>query len=1005
MDGAREDYDAARGRGFVRFAIWGSSMAAWDGGDGAMGTEPAVAALFDPEYYLQQRPDLVGTDVNLLEHYLVHGWRESALPHVLFDPAFYLQQRPALLAEGIEPFGHYLDQGWREGLSPHPLFDGAHCRAPDASPGNEMSPLSHYARTGWQQGASPHPLFDPAFYQAQLPGPPPGDLFRHFVTEGWRLGLRPHPLFDPGYYLSEREDLAGTGIEPLQHYVRHGWAEGGRPHPLFDPTFYLAQAPELTATEPLAHYLRQGWQEGRAPHPLFDPAFYRAQLSEPPDRPDVLHYLDHASHQMASPSPLVDEVWYRATYHDNAAIPALLFYLHHGWRHGQTPHPYFSVEHYRAQLPQPGMPDMAHYLRHGEGAGLRPNPAFSPIFYRAMHGARMGSEPSPLVHYILRGEAAGLPTAPEFRGARYASRYLAYAADRRPMRHYLWHGRALGWGTPLADWPGPPRPAFDGVAHQALVILVGPAEADARQGQLTEAGGAGLPVEADGGVRPCGIGWVLQVADADALAAWMARPPELPPHTPVVLVAGEAHVARPDILRLAAEAALGRPAHPMVVDRAGDVFHAGFTTERMAVPRGVGADPAHPDLAYARSGLATAGPVVAARLAAVLDAGRAWDQELGLAGLFLGISGAGDGRFLPAAQAVLPDQLPGHSGPAAVPLPHAPVPEARRPRMLLIDSIVPRAGFDAGSHYALQLMEMFGEYGYDVTLLPDADLDGAPEAVVARGIRVIQAPFAQSSEQYIAGATDEFAVVVMSRVTCGGRHMEALRAKWPGARLVFHPGDLHHLRLVREAVLRDSVDLFQGALDVKRRELAIAREADATVVVSEHELSVLRDAGVGGHAVRIDPEYANRPPAPYVPASRHGVAFIGGYNHQPNVDAVRFLCERIWPLVSAARPDIPLLIVGSDPPPEFAAYAGPSVQVRGFVPDLDGLLDTVRMTVAPLRYGAGVKMKLISSLAAGVPALCSEIAAEGTGLEPGAGFVLADTAEACAAAVLRLYDD
>lgn len=441
----------------------------------------------------------------------------------------------------------------------------------------------------------------------------------------------------------------------------------------------------------------------------------------------------------------------------------------------------------------------------------------------------------------------------------------------------------------------------------------------------------------------------------------------------------------------------------MVLDRAGDVIHAGYAVrDGHAWPRGPGWDPAHPDLSHAADGLLTAGPVVAAPLGVVL---RACGEGGGTAAAFLRLSAGG--RFVPGAHAVVPDVVPGRGSAAPMPLPDAAA-RPERPRMLLIDSIVPRAGHDGGSSYVLQLLDTYDGYGYAPTLLPEAELSAPADvldAVTSRGIRVIQAPFAPSSEHYITSTRETYAVVVMSRITCGGRHLEALRARWPAARLVFHPVDLYHLRETRGAVLRDDVAGFAAALHTKARELHVAREADATIVVSEHELDVLRDAGAGSRAAWIEPECTGRTPAPYRPRGRHGVAFIGNYQHLPNVDAVQWLCGQVWPLVARCRPDIMLLLVGADMPDEVAAYAGPSVSVLGHVPDLDGLLDGLRLTVAPLRYGAGVKLKLVCSLAAGVPVVCTDVAAEGTGLRADEGVVLAQTAEAFADAVLALHDD
>jgi len=110
----------------------------------------------------------------------------------------------------------------------------------------------------------------------------------------------------------------------------------------------------------------------------------------------------------------------------------------------------------------------------------------------------------------------------------------------------------------------------------------------------------------------------------------------------------------------------------------------------------------------------------------------------------------------------------------------------------------------------------------------------------------------------------------------------------------------------------------------------------------------------------------------------------------------------IMPLVWTESPDIELLLVGSAMPPRVRDLAGPRVRVMGHVPDLGTLLDRVRLTVAPLRYGAGLKGKVLSSLAAGVPCVGTSCAFEGMELlQEGC----ADTAEALAGRILQVYGD
>ncbi len=124
-----------------------------------------------------------------------------------------------------------------------------------------------------------------------------------------------------------------------------------------------------------------------------------------------------------------------------------------------------------------------------------------------------------------------------------------------------------------------------------------------------------------------------------------------------------------------------------------------------------------------------------------------------------------------------------------------------------------------------------------------------------------------------------------------------------------------------------------------------------------------------------------------------------------NVDAVRWFCAEIWPLVRAELPDAVFSIVGSHMVPEVEALAGDGVRVLGFVEEIAPMFAQARLSVAPLRYGAGQKGKVVTSLGFGVPCVLTNIAAEGLGLGSEDGALLEDEPAAFAAAVVRLYHD
>ena len=136
---------------------------------------------------------------------------------------------------------------------------------------------------------------------------------------------------------------------------------------------------------------------------------------------------------------------------------------------------------------------------------------------------------------------------------------------------------------------------------------------------------------------------------------------------------------------------------------------------------------------------------------------------------------------------------------------------------------------------------------------------------------------------------------------------------------------------------------------------------------------------------------------------RADIAFVGGYRHAPNPDAVRWLHDVVMPLVWARDPDMACLIVGPDWPSKLAASMDARMRFVGQVGRLDEVFDTVRLTVAPLRFGAGLKGKVLDSFAAGLPCVMSPIAAEGLPLSGPLLDLVAHSPEAMAEMICDLH--
>jgi len=249
-------------------------------------------------------------------------------------------------------------------------------------------------------------------------------------------------------------------------------------------------------------------------------------------------------------------------------------------------------------------------------------------------------------------------------------------------------------------------------------------------------------------------------------------------------------------------------------------------------------------------------------------------------------------------------------------------------------------------------------------------------------------------------------LVYLHRVDTAGRYAQLVRDTQRGARLVYSVADLHHLRTSRQAEVEGRPDLASYAEHLRFLELTAARAADAVITHSTVEAALLRQK-IPAETVHVVP-WAVVPRPTEVPYSeRRGLAFIGGYRHRPNVDAARFLIEAVMPAVAALDTEIPCLLVGSGMPDSLRALATvrPGVEAVGHVVELASVFDRVRLTVAPLAYGAGVKGKVLDSLAAGVPCVCTPAAAEGLDLPEPLAELVADTSAGLARSIAALHGD
>jgi GT2 family glycosyltransferase/glycosyltransferase involved in cell wall biosynthesis/predicted nuclease with TOPRIM domain len=327
-------------------------------------------------------------------------------------------------------------------------------------------------------------------------------------------------------------------------------------------------------------------------------------------------------------------------------------------------------------------------------------------------------------------------------------------------------------------------------------------------------------------------------------------------------------------------------------------------------------------------------------------------------------------------------------------------------RVLVIDACMLTPDQDSGSVRMQSLLEVLTDLQCKVTFVADNLEYREPYVsdLQQRGIEVQFHPFVSSIADLLAARGSEWDVVIISRHYIAAKHLDAVRQFAPQALVVFDTVDLHFLREERLAELEGSAVAMASARAKREEELAMIRKSDVTLVVSPVEQKLLHELMPEARVMILS--NIHEPVAggkPY--AEREGLVFIGGFQHPPNVDAVLWYATEILPRVRERLPGVKTYIVGSKVPATIKALATDDLIVTGYVPDVTPYFNGCRVSIAPLRYGAGVKGKVNLAMSHGLPVVATSASVEGMHLRPGDDVLVADDPEGFADAIVRLYED
>jgi glycosyltransferase involved in cell wall biosynthesis len=332
----------------------------------------------------------------------------------------------------------------------------------------------------------------------------------------------------------------------------------------------------------------------------------------------------------------------------------------------------------------------------------------------------------------------------------------------------------------------------------------------------------------------------------------------------------------------------------------------------------------------------------------------------------------------------------------------------RSRRALVISPRLPEFDRESGLLRVLHVIEMLQHRGWEVTfgcLRMPTDPERYARVLEQRGVEV-HAPLGKLEQ---VRDVDGFELAIVAFWHVAEHFLPELREAAPSTRVVVDSVDLHFVRDIRERFrVRDESGPSQLETDQAGeliRELNTYAAADAVLTVSQKEADLINDlTGLDDLALTL-PDTEELEPSPVPLSQRRGILFLGNFLHAPNLDAASYLCEEIIPRLDAALlSEHEVSIVGTNAGEEVRDLAAglPHTKIVGWVPSVIPYLNSARVSVVPLRYGAGTKRKIVQALMVGTPTVTTSVGAEGLGIRDRREALIADDPAELAAGIERL---
>jgi len=305
---------------------------------------------------------------------------------------------------------------------------------------------------------------------------------------------------------------------------------------------------------------------------------------------------------------------------------------------------------------------------------------------------------------------------------------------------------------------------------------------------------------------------------------------------------------------------------------------------------------------------------------------------------------------------------------------------AKSKTLLILGFVLPEPKSSAAGNRMMQLIELFLADGYQITFASTAQNLEFSEDFSLLGVQY-------KTIELNSATFDAFVLELNPETVLFDRFMVEEQFGWrvsescPKALKILDTEDLHCLRQARQLSVKENREFTPNDLysEVAKREIASILRCDLSLMVSEFEIEVLQQQfKVSKDILYYLPIFAERLAEVPTYERRNDFVFIGNFLHEPNWDAVKYLSETIWPLLHAKLPEAKILVYGAYPSQKVLELHKPkhNFYVMGRADNAFEVVKNARVVLAPLRFGAGIKGKLLEAMQCGTPSVTSSIGAE-----------------------------